>query len=441
MSEKKTRKAAAKPKTVKNAVPESRQAVIVGYVRSPFTPAGKGELKDVRPDDLVAQTIQGLLNKTGIDPKLIEDVKLGTAFPEGEQGMNIGRAVNFLTDLPKETARVTVNRFCGSSMQAIHDAAGMIALGSADAVVAAGVESMSRMPMGGFNIAPNPDIYEQRPGVYMGMGETAEIVAEKFGVDRDAQEDMAVSSHEKAAKADVAGLFREEIIEITKKDGSKVSRDGCIRPGTSKETLAGLKTAFKDAKAGGTVTAGTSSPLTDGAAAVLVVSEEFAKKHNLPIMARIKSTAVSGCDPETMGMGPVEATKKALKRANLDISDIDVVEINEAFAAQGLACLKELGIDMKKVNKDGGAIAMGHPLGASGARITGKAAQILKRDGGKYALSTMCIGGGQGIATILENPSNDNKSRPKPAPAKTVEAKAEPVKAPRRKTGWNPFKR
>ncbi|MBL1147709.1 MAG: thiolase family protein [Pseudomonadota bacterium] len=442
MAEKKkvTKKSAASTPASKKSTPASteRTVVIAGYVRSPFTPAHKGELKDVRPDDLVAQTINGLLKKTGVDPNLIEDVKLGTAFPEAEQGLNVGRNINFLTDLPKETAGVTINRFCGSSMQAIHDAAGMIALGSADAVIAAGVESMSRVPMGGFNPAPNPDIYENRPGVYMGMGETAEIVADKYHVGREEQEDLAVSSHEKANKADIAGLFRDEIVEITKKDGSKVDHDGCIRPGTSKEGLSKLKTAFKKEADGGTVTAGTSSPLTDGASAVLVTTEEFAKKHGLPILAKIKSTAVSGCDPETMGMGPVEATKKALKRANLDISDIDVVEINEAFAAQGLACLKELGIDLDKVNKDGGAIAMGHPLGASGARITGKAAQILKRDGGRYALATMCIGGGQGIATILEHPSNDNK-KPKPAPAKTMEKPAEKPVA--RKRSWNPFKR
>lgn len=440
MAEKKQSKTPATPAHKKTAAASSseRTVVIAGYVRSPFTPAHKGELKDVRPDDLVAQTINGLLKKTGVDPKLIEDVKLGVAFPEDEQGMNIGRIINFLTDLPKETAGVQVNRFCGSSMQAIHDAAGMIALGSADAVIAAGVESMSRIPMGGFNIAPNPDIYEQRPGVYMGMGETAEIVAEKYHVSRDEQEELAIASHEKASKADIAGLFREEIVEITKKDGSKVSHDGCIRPGTNKEGLSKLKTAFKKEADGGSVTAGTSSPLTDGASAVLVTTEEFAKKHGLPILAKIKSTAVSGCDPETMGMGPVEATKKALKRANLDISDIDVVEINEAFAAQGLACLKELGIDLDKVNKDGGAIAMGHPLGASGARITGKAAQILHRDGGRYALATMCIGGGQGIATILEHPSNDN-NKPKPAPAKTMD---KPVEKPApRKRSWNPFKR
>ena len=411
--------------------------VIVGYVRSPFTPAHKGELKDMRADDLAAQTIQGLIKKTGIDPNLVEDLKLGNAFPEGEQGLNMARNVTFMTDLPQDTAGVTINRFCGSSMQAIHDAAGMIEMGAADAVIAAGVESMSRIPMGGFNPSPNPDLYQEYPEVYMGMGETAEVVAEKYKIDRDAQEELAVSSHAKSSKAEKEGLFRDEIIAITKKDGQVVDKDGCIRPGTTKEGLEGLKTVFKDAQQGGTVTAGTSSPLTDGASAVMVVSEAFAEKHNLPILAKVKSVAVTGCAPETMGMGPVEATKKALKKADLTIDDIDVVEINEAFGSQSVACLQELGIDMDKVNKDGGAISMGHPLGASGARITGKAAQILDRDGGKYALATMCIGGGQGIATILEKPSNDNEA--KPAPAKTAENDKKPQA--KKKRSWNPFRR
>lgn len=322
-------------------------------------------------------------------------------------------------------------------MQAIHDAAGMIEMGAADAVIAAGVESMSRIPMGGFNPSPNPDLYQEYPEVYMGMGETAEVVADKFKIDRDTQEDLAIASHKKSSKAEKEGAFREEIIAITKKNGDVVSKDGCIRPGTDKEGLAKLKTVFKDAQQGGTVTAGTASPLTDGASAVLVTSEEFAEKHGLPILAKVKSVAVSGCAPETMGMGPVEATKKALKKANLTIDDIDVIEINEAFASQSVACLRELGIDMDKVNKDGGAISMGHPLGASGARITGKAAQILDREGGKYALATMCIGGGQGIATILEKPSNDNTA--KPAPAKTVENTEK--KTQKRKRSWNPFRR
>jgi len=388
---------------------EKKKIVIAGYVRSPFTPAGKGELSDVRADELMSQVVKGLVTKTGVDANKIEDLKLGNSFPEGEQGLNMARHIALHAGLPQSVAGVTTNRFCGSSMQAIHDAAGMIAMGAADAVIAAGVESMSRIPMGGFNPNPNPDLFEKNPGAYMSMGETAENVADEFKISRDEQESLAISSHKKASNADVKGLFKEEIIEITKPNGQKVSKDGCIRPGTNKESLSKLKPAFKQA---GSVTAGTSSPLTDGAVAVLVCTEEFAKENGLKIMAEIESFAVSGCDPKLMGMGPVDATKKALERAGLTIDDIDVIEINEAFGSQSMACIKKLGLDFDKVNKDGGALALGHPLGASGARITGKAAQILKREGKKYALSTMCIGGGQGIATILKNPEaqNDNKA-------------------------------
>ncbi len=383
----------------------SKKVVIAGYVRSPFTPANKGELKDVRADDLVAQTIQGLISKTGVDAKLIEDLKLGCAFPEGEQGLNLARNVVLLSDLPKDLPGATINRFCGSSMQAIHDAAGMIAAGMADAVIAAGVESMTRVPMPGFNPSPNMDLYLKEPGAYMSMGETAENVADRFKISRKEQEEFALSSQFKAAAAKNSGKFDDEIVPITKPDGSVVSEDGCPRPASTAEGLAKLGPAFKT---GGSVTAGTSSPVTDGAAAVLVCSEEFAKKHGLKIMAEIESFAVTGCDPEVMGMGPVSATKKALDKAGLKLSDIDVVELNEAFAAQSIACVKEMGLDAEKVNKNGGAIALGHPLGASGARITGEAAKILQDEGKNYALATMCIGGGQGIATILKKPSNDN---------------------------------
>jgi len=380
--------------------------VIAGYVRSPFTPSNKGELKDMRADDILAQTIKGLIDKTGVDPKYIEDLKMGCSMPEGEQGLNMARNIVFMAGLPQEIAGVTINRFCGSSMQAIHDAAGMIKMGGAEAIIACGVESMSRIPMGGFNPSPNPQLMEDMPEAYISMGETAEVVADKYNVSRDEQEELAIASHEKSEKASAADLFREEIIEITTPKGNKVSKDGCIRPGTDKAGLAKLKPAFKEA---GSVTAGTSSPLTDGASAVLVTTQEFAEKHGLEILSKIKAISITGLAPEEMGMGPVDATKKALKSANLTIDDIDVVEINEAFASQSVACLKELGIDMSKVNKDGGAISLGHPLGASGARITGKAAQVMKRDGGKYALATMCIGGGQGIATILENVAKDDE--------------------------------
>ena len=373
-------------------------AIISGYVRSPFTFANKGELTKVRSDDLTALVIQGLLKQTGVAAQDIEDLLLGCAFPEGEQGLNLARLIVLLAGLPLSVGGATINRFCGSSMQAIHTAVGAIQAGAGDVFICAGVESMSRVPMGGFNPMPNPKLYEAMPGAYMSMGETAENVARRFEISRKAQEEFSVESHKRAAAARENGKLDEEIIAISVRDQT-VNKDGCIRPETTAEVLATLKPAFEES---GSVTAGTSSPLTDGAAAVLVVSEEYAKRNNLPCLARIKSMAIAGCDPEIMGIGPVNATRKALKRANLDIKDIDIIELNEAFASQALACIKELGLDLQKINIDGGAIALGHPLGATGARITGKAATLLKREKKKYALATQCIGGGQGIATILE---------------------------------------
>jgi acetyl-CoA acyltransferase len=369
-------------------------AVIVGYLRSPFTPAYKGQLATVRPDDLAAEVIKALVKHTGVKPDDIEDILLGCAFPEGEQGFNLARMVGLLAGLPITTAGLTINRWCGSSMEAIHIAAGNIASGKGEVFIAAGVESMSRIPMGGFNPLPNPALYATMPDAYIGMGLTAENVAKKFKVERGAQEQFAIASHKKAAAADMSG----EIVPITTKAGV-VNKDGTIRAESTPEDLAKLNPVFD---VYGTVTAGTSSPLTDGAAAVLVTSEDYAKKHKLPILARIKSMAVSGLDPAMMGLGPISASQKALARAGLKISDIDVIELNEAFAAQSIPCISELGCDAARINVEGGAIALGHPLGASGARITGKAALLLSRGKGKYALATACIGGGQGIATVLE---------------------------------------
>lgn len=377
-----------------------RTVVIAGYVRSPFTPAGKGELKNTRADELTAQTVRGLIEKTGVDPRLIDDLKLGCAMPEGEQGLNLARNVVLHADLPEHIGGVTMNRFCGSSMQAVHDAAGAIAMGMADAVICAGVESMSRVPMGGFNPQPNPDLYRKNPAAYMGMGETAENVAAKYGVTRQEQEAFALRSQFKAAAAKKAGQFENEIVPI-KTPAGIVTQDGCPRPESTPEGLARLKPAFK---ADGSVTAATSSPVTDGAAALLVCSQEFALAHGLTIMAEVASFAVAGCDPALMGMGPVDASKKALAKAGLDVSDIDIVELNEAFGSQALACMKQLGLDESKVNLHGGALALGHPLGATGARITGKAAALLQEEGKSYALVTQCIGGGQGIATVLKKP-------------------------------------
>ena len=375
-----------------------KTAVIAGYVRSPFHFAHKGALVEKRPDDLAADVVRGLIAATGIDPAEIEDVIVGCAFPEGEQGLNLGRIVALTADLPISVAGATINRFCGSSMQAIHMAAGAVRMDAGEAFVCAGVESMSRVPMGGFNPMPNPELYERNEGAYMPMGETAENLARKYQITRAEQEALAVASHERAAAAWGAGRFDGEVVAVETEDGP-VARDGCIRPGTTAEVLAGLEPAFD---ADGTVTAGTSSPLTDGAAAVLVCTEDFARRNGLAPLARIKAVAVAGCRPEIMGYGPVISSGKALARAGLAMADIDVIELNEAFAVQALACVRELAIDLERMNLDGGAIAIGHPLGATGARITGKAAQLLEREDKRYALATQCIGGGQGISTVLE---------------------------------------
>lgn len=372
--------------------------VIAGYARSPFAFANKGELAKVRPDDLLAHVVAALVERTGVNPQDIEDVVVGCAFPEGEQGMNIARTVSFLAKLPLTAGATTINRYCGSSMQAIHQAAGAIQMGAGEVFLCGGIESMSRVPMMGYNPLPHPGLKDHYPEAYCSMGVTAENVARRYEISRADQEAMAAESHAKAAAAQQAGRLAEEIVAIQTAAGI-VERDGCIRPGTSGETLSGLKPAFL---ADGSVTAGTSSPLTDGASAVLVTTEAYAKAYGLPILARIRSVAVAGCAPEVMGLGPVPAAQKALARAGLSIRDIDVIELNEAFAAQAIACMRDLDIDPAKVNLDGGAIALGHPLGATGARITGKAAALLKREGKQFALATQCIGGGQGIATVLE---------------------------------------
>jgi len=375
-----------------------KNIVIAGYTRSPFTLAGKGALQKVRPDELAAEVIKGLIGKTGVKAEDIEDLILGCAFPEAEQGFNMARLVAFLAELPLSVAGATVNRFCGSSMYAIHMAAGAIKMNAGEVFICAGVESMTRVPIMGYNPMPHPGLYERFPQAYISMGETAENVATKYQITREAQEAFAVQSQSKAAAAQEAGKLDDEIIPI-KSNGTVVDADGCIRPETTAEGLSELKPAFDE---NGTVTAGTSSPLTDGAAATLVCSEDYAEKAGLRPLARIKSIAVAGCAPEIMGIGPVPASRKALERAGLSIADIDVAEVNEAFSSQSLACLRDLDLDADRVNLDGGAIALGHPLGATGARITGKAAALLVREGGTYALSTQCIGGGQGIATVLE---------------------------------------
>jgi acetyl-CoA acyltransferase len=370
------------------------KSVIAGYSRSPFTIAKKGALTDVKPDELLSEVIKDLISKTQINKKDIEDVIVGCAFPEGEQGFNIGKIVTFLSDMDVKTAGTTVNRWCGSSMEAIHIAAGKISMGAGKAFICGGVESMTRITTG-FNPLPYPRSNTENPHLYFTMGTTAENVAKRYSIDRRFQQEFAISSHQKAYEAQSQGKFKNEITKI-----NNCLTDGGIRPNSNQEILDGLKVIFDE---NGTVTAATSSPLTDGAATTLICEEQYAKDNNLDILGRIISTAVEGCDPDYMGLGPIGASKKALKRANLSIQDIDIVELNEAFASQSLACIKDLEIDIKKVNLDGGAISLGHPLGATGARITGKAAELLVRENKKYALATQCIGYGMGIATIIES--------------------------------------
>ncbi len=370
------------------------KSVIAGYSRSPFTMAKKGELIDVKPVNLLANVIKNLVSKTKIDPKDIEDIVIGCAFQVGEQCFNIGKLVTFLSGMDIKTSGMTVDRWCGSSMEAIHIAAGKIAMGSGKAFICGGVESMTRVTTG-FNPMPFPYSDKENPNVYFSMGITAENVAKKYNISRKEQQEFAISSHQKAFHAQTKGNFNKEITVI-----GDCSKDGNIRPKSNQETLDGLKLAFDQ---NGTVTAATSSPLTDGAAATLICEEQFAKENNLEILGRIVSTAVQGCEPDFMGLGPIGASRKALERAKLSSKEIDIVELNEAFASQSLACIKDLNFDENKVNIDGGALALGHPLGATGARITGKAAELLKRENKKYALSTQCIGLGMGIATVIES--------------------------------------
>jgi acetyl-CoA acyltransferase len=363
-----------------------------------FCATSKGALAVIRPDDLLAGVIRALVARSGLSAAQIEDVLVGCAFPDGEQGLNLGRIVGLLAGVPQSAGGVTINRWCGSSMNAIQLAAGSIAMGAGDLFLAGGVESMSRVPMMGFNTMPNPTWTEDLRRSYLNMGITAENLAKRYDIDRATQDQFALASHKKAAAAREDGRLAQEIVAAAA-PGGNVTQDSCIRPDASAEKLATLKPAFLD---GGSVTAGNSSPLTDGASATLIASEAFVISNGLKPLAQIKSYAISGCAPEIMGIGPVEATRKAIKRAGITVADLDVIEMNEAFAAQVLACCRDLDIDQKRLNRDGGAIALGHPLGATGARLVGKAGMLLKRDGGRYGLATQCIGGGQGIAMIME---------------------------------------
>ena len=375
------------------------EAYVCDYVRSPFTRAHRGELKDIRPDDMAGQVAHALLHRTGVDPSSLDDVMVGCAYPEGEQGLNIGRIVTHYLKGPPDLPGMTTNRLCGSSMQVMHTAAGMIARGWGDLFLCGGVESMSRIQRGGFNRSPSPFLEEIMPDAYISMGLTAENVAERHSISRVRQEKFALTSHQKAILAKKNGFLDEEVTTICSTDETYgVDVDGCMRE-SSLEAMAGLKPAFID---DGVVTAATSSPLTDGASFSLIASQSAVESHDLKPMARIVSAAVAGVHPDEMGLGPIPATRIALNRAELTVDDLDVIELNEAFSSQSLACIDKLNLPEEKINHDGGAIAIGHPLGASGARIVGKTASLLQRTGGRYGLATMCIGGGMGIATILE---------------------------------------
>ena len=387
-----------------------RNAYIVAAYRTPGCKAKKGKLKDVRPDDLAAAAIKGLLDRTGINPHDVEDIIIGCAFPEGEQGMNFARVAAMKAGVPIEVPAQTVNRFCSSGLQTIASAAERIIAGFADCIIAGGAESMTMIPMGGSKYSANPGLVASWPESFASMGITAELVAEKYGISREAQDAFAAASHVKAAAAIAAGKFKEEIIPVEiencalvngkmKRSKELVDTDDGVRGDTTAAGLGKLKAAFK---ATGSVTAGNSSQMTDGAAAVLVVSEEFLQKSGLKPLARFVSFAVKGVPPEIMGIGPVAAIPAALKLAGLQLEEIGLIELNEAFAAQSLACVQELGIDPARVNVNGGAIALGHPLGCTGAKLTATLLQEMKRSNTRYGMVSMCIGGGMGAAGIFE---------------------------------------
>lgn len=376
--------------------------VVVGAARCAVGRAVKGVLKDTRPEELAAKVVRGLIQKTGIDPAELDDLRLGCAMPEGEQGLNIARAVGFLAKLPETVPACTINRFCASGLESIVNACYQVAYGDANLVMAGGVESMSRVPMGGHTPRPNPQLAAEYPEVYMPMGLTAENVVEKYKISRAAQDKFAYESHAKAAQATKEGRFKDEIIPFeVRVDGQKIVHtiDETIRADTTVEALAVLKPAFKE---GGTVTPGNSSPLTDGASAILIASKRKARSLGLAPLARFVSAAVAGVAPDIMGIGPVYAIPKALQKAGLTLQDIDLFEFNEAFAGQALAVIQELHLPMEKINVNGGAIALGHALGSSGARLTTTLVYEMQRRNARFGLVTMCIGGGQGMAAVFE---------------------------------------
>jgi len=389
-----------------------RDVVIVSAVRTPVGRAFKGTLRATRPDELAAVAIKGALERVPqVDPKEIEDVILGCAMPEGEQGMNVARIASLRAGLPVEVSALTINRFCSSGLQAIAMAAERIMAGGAEAIVAGGTESMSMIPMGGNKISPNPWLVEHNPGAYLSMGLTAERVGQKFGITREQSDVFSLQSHQKAMAAIQAGRYSEETVPVpvsfTSPNGKKPVKqeitfkvDEGPRADTSLEALLALKPAFHMK---GIVTAGNSSQMSDGAAAAVVMSGERAKELGLKPLVRYVSFATAGYKPEEMGLGPVFAIPKVLKLAGLKLAEIDVIELNEAFAAQSMAVIQEAGLDPKKVNPNGGAIALGHPLGCTGAKLTASIIRELKRRKARYGMVTMCVGGGMGAAGIFEN--------------------------------------
>ena len=379
----------------------TREAVIVAAVRTPCGRGLKGSLAQVRPEDMAATAVRGALARV---PQLalsdIDDVVFGCAMPEGAQGMNVARVISLRAGLPEEVPAVTVNRFCSSGVQAIAQAAERIIAGGADVVVAGGVETMSQVPMGGFKLSPHPALISEWPEVYMPMGTTGEVVAEKFGVSRQDQDAFAAESQRRAVEALKADAFADEIVPVDTPNGS-LEADELPRPGTTIEGLAKLRPVFK---VGGTITAGNSSPLTDGAAAVVLMSAERAAALGVEVLGIFRGFQVAGVAPEIMGIGPVAALPKLLERTGVSLDEIDHIELNEAFASQSLAVIRQLGLDTAKVNPLGGAIALGHPLGATGAKLTATLLHALKRSGGRYGVVTMCIGGGMGAAALFERP-------------------------------------
>ena len=382
-----------------------REAVVVSSVRTAVGKAGKGTLRETRPDDMAAAAIKAALERVpALRPELVEDVILGCAMPEAEQGMNVARQASLLAGIPYTASAMTINRFCSSGLQAIALAARAIESGEAEVVVAGGTESMSLVPMGGHKVAPNPTLLERYPDSYLSMGLTAERVAQKYGIDRERSDAFSLRSHQRALRAIAAGKFKDEIVPLTVNangDGKTLSfdTDEGPRKDTDAAALAKLKPAFSPK---GIVTAGNASQMSDGAAATIVMSAAKAKELGLTPLARFVTYAVAGVPPEIMGIGPVEAIPKALKQAGLKLADIDLIELNEAFACQALAVMEAAGLDPEKVNVNGGAVALGHPLGCTGAKLTAQILHEMARRNVRYGLVTMCVGGGMGAAGIFE---------------------------------------